>query len=238
MDLYVDENRNRAVDEQDLRLSGTLKHNRRILMKFNTKYLKNVDVKEARLRFYVFEPLQSPGRIYIKAAIPSRNWDEYSIDSFKKSPDSQVDGYGASITQQEGWYDINVTDLLKTEMEKGENYGFLIYTRENGFVRVYGTETNQVDKRPYLAINFRKPPPESTSLTSGNMTRAYTPKSMLMEFIERSSLLFALIVSLVPALAIFFVSSKWLNKTYSLLLSLGILIAAFVSVVLSLKLSP
>jgi len=238
MDLYVDEYRNRALDEQELRLCGTLKHNRRIFIKFDYKHLQNIELKEASLRFYVFEPLQTPGKMYVKTASPASNWSTKSFDKYKDAPEINREGFGVIVTEKKGWYDVSVSEIIKSQLESGKNYGIMLYTTQNAFIRIYSRESPAADKRPYLAINFRKPQPPYVPLASGSFDEEPTPKTLITQIIKRSSLLFSAIVSFVPAIAVFFATSRRLKKKYAFLLSVGILIATFLSVFLALKFSP
>ncbi|MFC2173275.1 DNRLRE domain-containing protein, partial [Acidobacteriota bacterium] len=237
-DLWIDQSQGSAQKSGDLRLSGALRHKAIAFVKFDLSQGKEMLINDARLSLYLFDKSFSKGTFNIHIGIPKRNWNYSTLTGWSKSPTLGQEGPSFRISAKEGWYEEDITNLVRWATYHGNNYGLMLYTNEKEYVRFHSSRTKNMELKPKLVINSQQQGLEKVVLAGetqeryeeGPMDRLFV---LLANILENPNIVKALKISFIPGMILGLFTLRWIEKRFSFLIGFGIVVVSIVSVIIA-----
>jgi len=156
-DMYTDPNGTQAISELWVaNWPGCGGHYERIMLKFDLSELAGQTIDSATLNLYKFftapDGSSTPTNFY---AI-TQPWDE---DTWNHTQPIQYDNTvwaSQLFTSQLGWYDTNITNLIRSWIDETvTNYGLVIIANSGyKFSKFYSKEYSNPNLHPYLEVTY------------------------------------------------------------------------------------
>jgi hypothetical protein len=238
-DLWIDQAKNAAERDKELRLSGQFRHKGIAFVKFDLSSLNDTLINDARLALYLFDGSSAKHKFNVNVGIPQRNWNYNTLTSWSEAPPLGQEGPSFYIGPTDGWYEEDVTVLVRWAAYYGSNNGLMLYSGQNDYVRIHSSRATDASLRPKLIINAKQRAVEKIVLSGTTQKREQAGvvdvllNRLLADVLEDPNIVRALKISFIPGMILGLLTLRWIEKRFAFLLGTGIVTISVLSVIIA-----